>query len=180
MKLSILTALVLISNAFSQEIHPEFHTFNEAAQDQILSSGRSEVIRFENWKIDSETKERVKAAIKNEGRNVFNIWGDTILGGDYTELGGQYWLQDYMVTLVDGKAAAFSAVTINKAIYYGDDYCDYTYFDAFNRWNDKCLELNMGEIREKFFVDILGNSLCLPSHTYSDFFFFQRQKSLVR
>lgn len=162
---------LLISPVFSQELHPDFHTLEIEVQDQILQSDRTQVIAFEDWKTDEQTKKTIFKAIEVEGLDVFNVWGDTILGGDYTELGSDYWLTTFEVYLVDGKAAVFSATTVNKAVYYGDDYCDYDYYQAHEQWNQECVEKNSGELREKFFINTQGADLWLPSNDLANFFF---------
>jgi len=167
----IAVVTILCSSAFSQELHPEFHTLSIEAQDLILQSERTQVIAFEDWKTDEQTKQIIFKAIEVEGLDVFNVWGDTILGGDYTELGSDYWLTSFEVYLVDGKAAVFSATTVNKAVYYGDDYCDYEYFQVNEQWNQECVEKNSGELREKFFIDTKGADLWLPSNDLANFFF---------
>lgn len=163
--------LLLSIQAFSQELHPDFHTYTYQYQDSLIQSDRTKVISFEAWQADEELKAKMLLTLNKEGLEVFNIWGDTILGGDYTELGGDYWIADYEVYLVDGKAALFSATTVNKAVYYGDDYCDYDYFDVHEQWNQECLDKNSGELREKFFVDTQGSNTWLPSNDLANFIF---------
>jgi hypothetical protein len=154
-------SLILV---FSLQAHAltadEFAALTWNQQQNVLDGADIAEIDFADWTGDAELAQRFARAIEVVGTYVFDIWGDTILGGDYTELGSDFWIQDHKLILKNGTPIAAYAVVYNRAVDYGDwNVCNWDYFEANEEWNPECVELYSGVIREPFMTNVRGRKV---------------------
>lgn len=155
---------VSFQSALAQSIDQKFSKLSYEEQSEIYTSSPIEVISFKEWIANSQDKELGLELIKTKAQYVFDIWGDTILGGDVVEVPWPWWISQKSVYLYNGKAVGVSAVSNSRAVYVGDSYCDWDYHIQRGKWNPECLNKNLGTIRQKFVVNFSGRMIYTGEH----------------
>lgn len=163
---SILGLAVVVSIVSVQAWSMDAQTFSRldhATQSEISLKSLADV------DLGVEQSEQIKMSFLVAGREVFDIWGDTILGGPYTELGHNWWIEDKQLVFYSGELIAIYGVTVNWAVDYNDEICDFDYLDLHGEWNSECIELRKGWIKEPFYADLKGQWVWMD--TYASFIF---------